>query len=243
MTDSGNLPTWQLVLDASAALGGGDPAQEFTLRELVAAVQALDPARGRESIQPVIQGMTANATGGPPSPCGKPLRRVAHGVYFLRTETGGESEWEGFVAPPARPPAVRAEGSRLLTEDEVKTAVSDHLSEQGYRVQVAWGRTRGVDIDARRPGDRLLLEAKGAVTLQPQQVNYFLGAIGELVQRMEDEQARYGLALPDNLQYRGLVRRLPAVARRHVVQVVLFVSLCGNGYSVEWEERERGPKH
>ena len=45
----------------------------------------------------------------------------------------------------------------------------------------------------------------------PQQVNYFLGAIGELTQRMADPDAVYGLALPDNRQYRGLVDRLHAL--------------------------------
>ena len=39
----------------------------------------------------------------------------------------------------------------------------------------------------------------------PQQVNFFLGAIGEPTQRMADPDAVYGLALPDNRQYRGLV--------------------------------------
>ena len=31
----------------------------------------------------------------------------------------------------------------------------------------------------------------------PQQVNYFVGMLGELVQRMDDVQASYGIALPD----------------------------------------------
>lgn len=38
--------------------------------------------------------------------------------------------------------------------------------------------------------------------LQPQRVNYLLGALGELVQRMDDSASTYGLAFPDNRQYR-----------------------------------------
>ena len=74
-------PTWRLVLSAAerltAALG------EFRLQDLVAEVQRMDPARGRGTIQPVVQGMTSNAGSGPPSPCGKPLLRVGHGLYKL----------------------------------------------------------------------------------------------------------------------------------------------------------------
>jgi len=40
-------------------------------------------------------------------------------------------------------------------------------------------------------------------------VNYFLGALGELIQRMTDVTATYGLALTNNKQYRGLVQHLP----------------------------------
>ena len=74
-------PTWRLVLSAAerltAALG------EFRLQDLVAEVQRMDPSRGRGTIQPVVQGMTSNAGSGPPSPCGKPLLRVGHGLYKL----------------------------------------------------------------------------------------------------------------------------------------------------------------
>src|SRR2546421_1922181 len=92
--------------------------------------------------------------------------------------------------------------AHLLSEDEVKAAVQAHLQAAGYSVKVMWGRERGMDIDATGPGGRLVIEAKGEVLLQPQQVNYFLGALGELVQRMDDPRARYGLALPENRQYR-----------------------------------------
>lgn len=54
-----------------------------------------------------------------------------------------------------------------------------------------------------------LIEAKGEINLSAQQVNYFVGALGELVQRMSDTAARHGLALPNNRQYRGHVDRLP----------------------------------
>ena len=55
------------------------------------------------------------------------------------------------------------------------------------------------------------------------QINYFLRALGELLQRMNDPDARYGLAFPDNRQYRGLVDRLPKLAKQRLGLVVYFV--------------------
>lgn len=40
---------------------------------------------------------------------------------------------------------------------------------------------------------------------------------------MSDPDARYGLALPDHRQYRGLVERLPALAKERLRLTVYFV--------------------
>jgi hypothetical protein len=114
----------------------------------------------------------------------------------------------------------------LVSEQAVKTAVKTYLEEQGWSVRVAWGhadRARGADIDANRSAERLMLNARGGAPNPRQQVNNFLGAVGELVQRLRDPNTRYGLALPDNLQYRRLIGRLPRLARERIVQVVYLV--------------------
>jgi hypothetical protein len=141
---------------------------------------------------------------------------------------------EATAPPPVPPPSAAGRGGvEPLSEDEVKQAIAGYLGAQGYDVHVAWGRTRGIDIDARRQGERLIIEAKGQVaTPGPQQVNYFLGALGELVQRMHDPDAGYGLALSDVPQYRGLVDRLPASARERLRLSIFFVARNGDGLSV-----------
>ena len=137
---------------------------------------------------------------------------------------------ETTIPPPPTPPAPRPISNGLLTEDEVKSAVKDHLEAQGFRVHVAWGRERGVDLDARHSDGRpWLVEAKGEVGAGPQQVNYFLGALAELVQRMADPQASYALALPDNRQYRGLVERLPDLAKDRLGLRVFWVACSTEG--------------
>jgi hypothetical protein len=131
-----------------------------------------------------------------------------------------------------------AQPSDLLKEDEVKTAVRDHLQAQGYKVMVAWGHLRGIDIEATKDSDRILIEAKGDASSAQQQGNYFLNALGELIQRMDDPGARYGLALPDNKRYRRLVENLPALARERLDLVVYMVSRSVDGFAVTQAARE-----
>lgn len=138
------------------------------------------------------------------------------------------------VLEPRRAPPQRA--GDLITEDDVKRALKEYLETQGYEVTVMWGRERGIDIDARSPDGRLVIEAKGEVASQPQQTNYFLGALGELVQRMSDERASYGLALPDNKVFRGLVSRLPAMARQRLGLRVFLVTRDGDSFRVRETE-------
>lgn len=136
---------------------------------------------------------------------------------------------------PVERVAAMPEAGSLLTEDEIKAAVRQRLIAGGYHVRVAWGRERGIDIEATRAEtpDRLVIEAKGEAALQPQQANYFLGALGELIQRMDDPSARYGLALPDNRQYRGLVQRLPALVWTRLSLIAFFVRRLPDGYNVD----------
>jgi hypothetical protein len=122
-------------------------------------------------------------------------------------------------------------GPDRITEDEVKMAVRDHLASQSFEVQVAWDRTRGIDIDARHPGGRrYVVEAKAETgTSGAQQVNYFVGMLGELLQRMDDDSASYGIALPENPQYRGLVDRLPRLARDRIGLNIFWVARRSDG--------------
>jgi hypothetical protein len=82
-------PTWRLVLTAARDLHRRQ--REFRLQDLIAEVQRLDPTRERGTIQPTVQGMTVNAGIGPPSPCGKPLRRVDRGLYeYIGEDVSGD---------------------------------------------------------------------------------------------------------------------------------------------------------
>lgn len=114
-----------------------------------------------------------------------------------------------------------------IAEDDVKRSLQSWLELNGWVVKVVWGRDRGIDIEARRGDSRWIIEAKGQGTLSAMRVNFFLGALGELLQRMDDPEARYSIALPDLGQYRGLWQRLPPLAKERIRASALFVTASG----------------
>jgi hypothetical protein len=114
-----------------------------------------------------------------------------------------------------------------LSEDEVKRKLQAWLEGIGWNVVVTWGRSQGINIDARQSGRRWVIEAKGRGSLDPMQVNYFLGVLGELLQQMRDPQAKYSVALPDLPRFRRLWNRLPEMAKRRTGFSALFVDDSG----------------
>ena len=115
-----------------------------------------------------------------------------------------------------------------LEEEDIKHILTDRLTAEGWTVKTAWGHQPGVDIDARRGQERWLIEIKGPGSRQPMRVNYFIGILGETLQRMDDPAARYSIALPDMTQYRGLWARLPKLAKERTTIDILFVDSNGN---------------
>jgi hypothetical protein len=72
-----------------------------------------------------------------------------------------------------------------------------------------------------------VIEVKGQGTLDAMRVNYFLAVLGELLQRMDDGNARYSIALPDLSQFRRLWQRLPSLAKERTRISALFVGVSG----------------
>lgn len=122
------------------------------------------------------------------------------------------------------PPEEQIESAPPLSEEAIKKILNDHLMEQGWQTEVAWGGTHGIDIDARRSPERWIIEVKGSGSLNPMRVNYFLGILGELLQRMDEPTARYSIALPDLQQFRNLWSRLPDLAKQRTTIDAIFVS-------------------
>jgi hypothetical protein len=114
-----------------------------------------------------------------------------------------------------------------LTEDEVKASLLTLLTAQGWATEVAWGKARGMDIAASKDGQRWLIECKGSGSLAPMQNNYFVGVIGEIVQRMADPEAKHSIAFPDLAKLRRLWSELPKHVKHTLKLTALFVASDG----------------
>ena len=59
-------------------------------------------------------------------------------------------------------------------------------------------------------------------------VNYFLAALGEILQRMTDTSYLYSIAFPDIPQFIGLWERLPKIAKDRTKISALLVDARGS---------------
>lgn len=165
-------PTWMMVIEAAERLtaAGHSP---FKLSRLITEVQGID-WRARDTIQPVIQGMTVNAGKGPPSPCGKPLIRVDRGYYKLR-DPGGATPSEP-VEQQRPPQPVRR--SRALGQAEVRKRVDSLISDfdqcvAAYDSSVPFTRSGQYEFH-RRTIDRRLTLGSVAVAIDDEQFTELL---------------------------------------------------------------------
>jgi hypothetical protein len=133
------------------------------------------------------------------------------------------------VSRPLQAPEPSPESAPPLSEHALKFAIKAHLETEGWEVSnCAWGKSHGVDLDAKRSGERWLIEVKGIGSLSAMRANYFLGILGEILQRMDDPKAKYSIALPDVPQFRNLWKRLPALAKSRTGISALFIDADGN---------------
>ena len=116
-----------------------------------------------------------------------------------------------------------------LAEDWIKAALRAALTADAWAVEVAWGRVRGIDLTATRGDEQLIVEAKGEGSLDPMYNNYFLGALGELLQRMEGPQARYGLAFPAHRKFVRLAAELSPWVRARLQLWFYFAKPASDG--------------
>ena len=111
-----------------------------------------------------------------------------------------------------------------MNEDTIKKKLVKDLKSKGWKVEVAYGRKKGVDILAIKDSSRWVIEVKGLGSLQPMQNNYFLSVLGETLQRMNCPDTRYSIALPDTEKFRRLWNELPQLAKERTKIDCIFIS-------------------
>jgi hypothetical protein len=120
-------------------------------------------------------------------------------------------------------------GAPFTSEDAAGSLLKEWLEGSGWEVAAARGHSHGADIEAHRDGVRWLIEVRGQGKTSVMRINFFLGALGELLRHMDDPQARYSIAVPDLPQFRRLWERLPSVAAEPRSRIsALFVGRFGH---------------
>ena len=114
-----------------------------------------------------------------------------------------------------------------MSEDEVKSSVKKWLESYGWDASIQWGRSFGIGVEALRGEARWIIEARGCEELQIMRVSFFLALLGETLQAMSDEDAKYSVAFPDTPKYRYLWQDLPILAKERTGITALFVDTGG----------------
>lgn len=224
-------------------LGGASPlgrgkilkvADELTRKERIVFFTIRHPGKTDREIADALDGVSSKQQ--PTNQACRELESIGKLRRSLRRDglIGNYPVSELYVSP-VRPVAntktevsTNTTTSGSLQEDEVKAYLEKWLKAGGWRTQVAWGKERGIDIEAvGRDGQRWLIEVKGCGSRQPMRVNYFVAVLGESLQRMDDPNARYSIAFPDMPQYHGLWERLPQLAKSRTGITALFVGSNG----------------
>lgn len=177
MTDP--RPTWQLLLEVARHFNEIS-LSTFRMADLVAGVQRIDPGRGRGSIQPLVQGMTLNASGGPSSPCGKVFMRTDRGWYRLLTDgerttirprdTNEIEHIRKQPSIPGQPSDLSVSGVAMYRErpwfweGNVQAMLGQKLIADGWTVQ-GFANTdtkeQGIDLLVQKDDRWLAIEVKG----------------------------------------------------------------------------------
>ncbi len=117
--------------------------------------------------------------------------------------------------------------SNEISEKRMKQVLESYLKANKWEARIAWGVKPGVDIEATNGARRWIIEVKGSGAYNPQRSELFLSVLGETLQRMDDLDCKYSVALPDMDQFHRLWDRLPALAKNRTGITALFVDLKG----------------
>jgi hypothetical protein len=115
-----------------------------------------------------------------------------------------------------------------LPEKKIKYFLGEFLASQGWtRKAESIVMNRDIDIEAYRGNDKWIIEIESPDSLTSEIFYSFVSVLGRILQRMDNNNCKYSIALPDIKPFRRLWERLPELAKNRAKITVLFVSETG----------------
>jgi hypothetical protein len=115
----------------------------------------------------------------------------------------------------------------IPSENRIKQILEIFLTSHGWEVDINWGDNTGMDIQAFNGKERWIIEVSTCQAKNPAPVYSFVSILGELLQRMDDPQCKYSIALPDIQPFHRLWKRFPRTASMRTGITALFINPSG----------------
>jgi hypothetical protein len=119
------------------------------------------------------------------------------------------------------------EMANSLPDKKIKQILEIFLISQGWHPEINWKPNHGIDIEAKRENQRWIIEVKSTSLLVQEPVNSFVSVLGKILQRMDDQNNKYSVAMPDTEPFNRLWKRLPLLAKQRTGITALFVNPSG----------------
>jgi|WetSurMetagenome_2_1015567.scaffolds.fasta_scaffold568382_2 hypothetical protein len=114
-----------------------------------------------------------------------------------------------------------------LPEKKIKRILEKYLVSHGWECNGDQVIKRCIDIEASRGTEKWVIEIKSAEALPPDIILTFVSVVGKALQRMDDPNCKYSIALPDIKPFRRLWERFPTLAKERTGITSLFVGPTG----------------
>jgi hypothetical protein len=114
-----------------------------------------------------------------------------------------------------------------MPEKKMKYILEEFLASQGWVRENKEFDNHDIDLEVRRGEERWRIEIKSAFTLTHEIINSFVTVLGQILQRMDEQNYRYSIALPDTKPFRRLWERLPELVKARTGITALFVNEAG----------------
>lgn len=116
---------------------------------------------------------------------------------------------------------------------KIKYFLDEYLASQGWVHEPGMDVNRDIDIAVKQGEDRWIIEIESPFSLNGLITNSFVSVLGRILQRMDDKNCKYSVALPDIKPFRRLWERLPELAKSKLCITALFVDEMGMVTQVE----------